>query len=190
MQRLESIKQPLLPMKIIALVLILLPGLGFAEPCADLLNVNMNKLRSSKSVDFCKAYQDKVILAVNTASTCGFTPQFKGLQALYEKYKDRGLVVLGFPSGDFFQEYDNAEETAKVCYVNYGVTFPMFEKSAVSGSDANPFFQKLTTLSDTRPKWNFYKYLVSKNGLSVESFTNFTEPKELESKIEALLNAQ
>ncbi len=177
-------------MKILALALMLLPSLAFAEPCADLLTVKMNKLRSSESVDFCKAYQNKVILAVNTASTCGFTPQFKGLQALYEKYKDQGLVVLGFPSGDFFQEFDDAEETAKVCYANYGVSFPMFEKSAVSGADANPFFQKLTSLSDTRPKWNFYKYLVNKNGLSVESFSNFTTPEELEPKIKALLDSK
>jgi glutathione peroxidase len=175
-------------MKKLLFALILLPSLGFAEPCTDVLNFKMAKLRSSEQIDFCKAYQNKVILAVNTASTCGFTPQFKGLQALYEKYKDQGLVVLGFPSGDFFQEFENAEETAKVCYVNYGVTFPMFAKSAVSGSDANVFFQKLSTLSDTRPKWNFYKYLVDRNGTSVESFSNFTKPEELESKIEALLN--
>ncbi len=174
-------------MKIFTFILILLPSLGFAEPCPDLLNFKMNKLKSSESVDFCKAYQNKVILAVNTASTCGFTPQFEGLQALYEKYKDQGLVVLGFPSGDFYQEFDDAEETAKVCYINYGVTFPMFKKSAVSGSDANLFFKKLARLSDTRPKWNFYKYLVSKSGLSVASFSNFTKPEELESKIQALL---
>lgn len=177
-------------MKILALVLTLIPSLCFADPCTDLLNYKMNKLRSSESVDFCESYQNKVILAVNTASTCGFTPQFKGLQALYEKYKDQGLVVLGFPSGDFFQEFDKAEETAKVCYLNYGVTFPMFEKSAVSGADANGFFKNLSTLSDTRPKWNFYKYLVSRNGKQVESFSNFTKPAELEAKIELLLNAQ
>ena len=175
-------------MKIVTLALILLPSLGFAEPCTDLLNFKMKKLRSSEQVNFCEAFQNKLILAVNTASTCGFTPQFKGLEALYKKYKDQGLVVLGFPSGDFFQEYDNPEETAKVCYVNYGVTFPMFKKSAVSGSDANKFFKKLTALSDTRPKWNFYKYLVKRDGTSVEAFSNFTEPEELDSKIKMLLN--
>ncbi len=177
-------------MKKLGLLLMLLPILAIAEPCADLLNFKMKGLRSAEQVDFCKDYQGKVILAVNTASTCGFTPQFKGLEALYKKYKDKGLVVLGFPSGDFFQEFDTAEETAKVCYVNYGVTFPMFEKSAVRGEDANSFFQKLSSLADTKPKWNFYKFLIGRNGTSVEAFSNFTEPKELESKIEALLDSK
>jgi glutathione peroxidase len=175
--------------KLSFLLFVLLPALVHADPCADLLNFKMKQLRSTEQVDFCKAYQGKIILAVNTASKCGFTPQFKGLEQLYNKYKDRGLVVLGFPSADFFQEFDDSEETAKVCYINYGVTFPMFEKSAVSGSDANAFFQKLSELSETRPKWNFYKYLISRNGLSVEAFSNFTEPKELEAKIETLINS-
>ncbi len=158
-----------------------------AASCPDLLNFNMKKLRSDEQIDFCQAYSGKVILAVNTASTCGFTPQFKGLEALYQKYKDQGLIVLGFPSGDFKQEYDNAEETAKVCYLNYGVTFPMFSKSAVRGEDSNAFFKNLAKLSNTKPKWNFYKYLIAKDGNKVESFSSFTKPAELETKIQALL---
>ena len=113
-----------------------------AEPCSDLLNYKASKLRSSEELDFCQAFQGKVILAVNTASNCGYTPQFKGLEALYQKYKAQGLVVVGFPSNDFNQEFDAAEKTAKVCFINYGVTFPVLEKSAVKGSSANVFFSK------------------------------------------------
>lgn len=158
-----------------------------AETCADILQYKMQRLRSEEVIDFCSAYQGKVILAVNTASTCGFTPQFKGLEALYQQYKDQGLVILGFPSGDFFQEFDDPKKTAEVCYINYGVTFPMFEKSHVSGDKANTFFKNLSALSNTRPKWNFYKYLINRDGTKVESFSNFTKPEELNAQIEALL---
>ena len=100
-------------------------------------------------MDFCQAYQGKVILAVNTASQCGFTPQFKGLEALYQKYKDRNFVILGFPSAEFHQEFADEQKTSEVCYQNYGVTFPMFKASAVRGADANAFFKKLAERSDT-----------------------------------------
>lgn len=163
------------------------PLLAAAAPCPELLQISQQKLRSNESIDFCQNYRGKVILAVNTASRCGFTPQFKGLEALYQKYKDRGLVILGFPSGDFFQEFDDAEETAKVCYVNYGVTFPMFAKSSVRGNNANAFFKKLAEISGTTPKWNFYKYLIAADGQTVEAFSNFTEPAELDTEIETLL---
>ena len=129
-------------------LLMLLLGVFFeasaqAETCPDLLNFTAQKLRASETVDFCQAYQGKVILAVNTASQCGFTPQFKGLEALYQKYKDRNFVILGFPSADFHQEFSDEEKTSQVCYQNYGVTFPMFKASAVRGDDANAFFKKL-----------------------------------------------
>jgi glutathione peroxidase len=159
-----------------------------AEPCSDLLNYKMSKLRSSEELDFCQAFQGKVILAVNTASNCGYTPQFKGLEALYQKYKDRGLVVVGFPSNDFNQEFDAPEKTANVCYINYGVTFPMMEKSAVQGSAANAFFQKLIKATDQAPEWNFYKYLISQDGLSVEAFASNVTPEQLDSKISSLLS--
>jgi glutathione peroxidase len=103
----------------------------------------MCKLRSSEQLDFCQAFQGNVILAVNTASNCGYTPQFKGLEALYQKYKDQGLVVVGFPFNDFNQGFDAPEKTANVCYINYGVTFPILGKSVVKGSSVNTFFQKL-----------------------------------------------
>jgi len=160
-----------------------------AETCPDLLNFTAQKLRSKETVDFCQAYQGKVILAVNTASQCGFTPQFKGLEALYQKFKDRNFVILGFPSADFHQEFTDEQKTSEVCHQNYGVTFPMFKPSAVRGADANAFFKKLAERSDTTPKWNFYKYLIDTQGNVVASFASPTTPedRELNQKIEALL---
>ena len=147
----------------------------------------MSKLRSSEELDFCQAFQGKVILAVNTASNCGYTPQFKGLEALYQKYKDQGLVVVGFPSNDFNQEFDEAEKTAKVCCINYGVSFPMMEKSVVKGSSVNAFFQKLIKVTGQAPEWNFYKYLIGRDGLSIEAFACNVTPEQLDSKISSLL---
>ncbi len=161
-----------------------------AEPCSDLLNYKASKLRSSEELDFCQAFQGKVILAVNTASNCGYTPQFKGLEALYQKYKAQGLVVVGFPSNDFNQEFDAAEKTAKVCFINYGVTFPVLEKSVLKGSSANVFFQKLIKATGQAPEWNFYKYLIARDGSSVEAFSSDVTPEQLDSKISPLLSPQ
>ncbi|MGZ8217112.1 glutathione peroxidase, partial [Methylomagnum sp.] len=163
---------------------------GAAE-CPPLLNHEAKPLRGGEPVRFCDAYRGKVIVAVNTASQCGFTPQFKGLEALYQKYKDRGLVVLGFPSNDFWQEYSDAEKTAKVCYLNYGVTFPMFAASPVKGAGANPFFKQLAEQSGTKPKWNFFKYLIDADGKVVAAYSSLTTPDnaELGQKIEGLLAA-
>lgn len=160
----------------------------WAESCSDLLNYKMTKLRSTEQLDFCKAFQGKVILAVNTASSCAYTPQFKDLETLYQKYKDQGLVVIGFPSNDFNQEFENSAKTAKVCYINYGVTFPMMEKSVIKGSDANVFFQKLIKATGQTPQWNFYKYLISKDGSTVKAFESSVKPEQLDSKILALLS--
>lgn len=178
-------------------ILILLAGMLLfagsavsAEPCSDLLNYKMSKLRTSEQLDFCQAFQGKVILAVNTASNCGYTPQFKGLEALYQKYKDKGLVVVGFPSNEFNQEFDEPEKTAKVCYINYGVTFPMLAKSAVKGAEANAFFKKLIQATGQAPEWNFYKYLISRDGTTVEAFASNVTPEQLDSKINSLLTAK
>ncbi|WP_231499594.1 glutathione peroxidase [Methylomonas sp. 11b] len=161
-----------------------------AETCPELLNYKMTKLRSSEQIDFCQAFHGKVILAVNTASNCGYTPQFKGLEALYQKYKDQGLVVVGFPSNDFNQEFAEAEKTANVCYINYGVTFPMLEKSQVKGTGANGFFQKLIKATGQAPAWNFHKYLIDRSGNSVAAFPSDVTPEQLDSKISALLSAK
>ncbi|MDP3332167.1 MAG: glutathione peroxidase [Methylococcaceae bacterium] len=161
-----------------------------AESCPEILNFKMTKLRSTEQLDFCQSFQGKVVLAVNTASNCGYTPQFAGLEALYQKYKDQGLVIVGFPSNDFNQEFDNSEKTAKVCFINYGVTFPMLEKSAVKGATANGFFKKLTQATGQAPEWNFFKYLISTDGATISAFPSETTPEQLDSKIRSLLNSK
>ena len=118
----------------------------------------------------------KVVLVVNTASFCGFTPQYKSLEELHARYKDQGLVVLGFPSNDFSQEPENNKKIADFCENTYGVKFPMFSKTAVRGSDASPLFKQLTQLTDTAPKWNFYKYMISRDGKQVKSFNSAADP--------------
>jgi glutathione peroxidase len=138
-------------------------------------------------------YKGKVLLIVNTASKCGFTPQYKELQELYEQYRDRGFVVLGFPCNQFgHQEPGTEEEIEQFCQVNYGVTFPMFAKVDVNGENAHPLFQYLKekapgVLGTKAIKWNFTKFLVDRNGNVVARFASQTRPSELKSEIEKLL---
>ncbi|WNC73156.1 glutathione peroxidase [Thalassotalea psychrophila] len=147
-----------------------------ATQCPGFLNHTIRKLNSKQTIDICQKFQGKTFLIVNTASNCGFTPQFKALEALYQEYKDQGLVILGFPSDNFFQEEDLEKDTAKVCFVNYGVTFPMFNTIEVRGSDAHPIFAHLGEQTAS-PYWNFYKYLVSADGKNIQRFNSKTEPK-------------
>jgi len=151
------------------------PTLAAAQECPDILQHDMRKLRSDVSVDLCSQYRGKALLIVNTASACGFTPQFKGLEALYQQYRNQGLAVLGFPSDDFHQEADDEAETAKVCYVNYGVSFDMFAPIHVTGEDAHPLFRQLAA-SQGAPKWNFYKYVVDPDGNVVAAFSSMVKP--------------
>ena len=138
-------------------------------------------------------YQGKVLLIVNTASKCGFTPQYKGLEELYRKYKDRGLVVLGFPCNQFLaQEPGNSEEIGAFCASNFGVSFPMFEKIEVNGPAAHPLYRWLKdarrgVLGTQRIKWNFTKFLLDRKGAPVRRYAPRTEPQKLEKEIEALL---
>jgi glutathione peroxidase len=161
-----------------------------AATCPVFLDHDFHKLRSSGTVNICKAFAGKPLLLVNTASHCGFTPQFKGLEALHEKYRDQGLVVIGFPSNDFNQEAKDEKETAEVCYLNYGVKFTMLAPSAVKGADANPVFRELARQTQ-EPQWNFNKYLVKPDGTVSKYFDSRVTPEspELNAAIAALLAA-
>ncbi|MCW8128621.1 glutathione peroxidase [Microbulbifer halophilus] len=138
-------------------------------------------------------YRGKVLLAVNTASKCGFTPQYKGLEALYEKYRDRGLVVLGFPCNQFGkQEPGSDDEIKEFCELNFGVNFPLFAKLDVNGPDAHPLFVELKEqapglMGTEGIKWNFTKFLIDRDGQVVKRFAPKDKPEELESEIESLL---
>ncbi|WP_427312193.1 glutathione peroxidase [Cupriavidus sp. H39] len=165
-------------------------ALAAAGACPASLNFTFPRLQDDAPQNLCQ-YAGKVVLVVNTASYCGFTPQYEGLEALYAKYGARGLVVLGFPSNDFSQEPGSQKEIADFCYNTYGVKFPMLGKSHVRGSDANPMYALLAKQTGTAPKWNFYKYLIGRDGKVVSSYGSRTAPddKELVAKIEALLGA-
>ena len=157
------------------------------EQGSDSIHALSAKALDGKPVSFADS-KGKVLLIVNTASECGFTGQYAGLEALYSKYKDKGLVVLGFPSNDFRQEPGSGEEIAKFCKVRYGVTFPLFEKGPVSGGSASPVF-KFLSRKHGEPKWNFYKYLVGKNGQVLAQYSSRVSPDsgDLTSAIEAAL---
>jgi glutathione peroxidase len=146
-----------------------------AQACPAALNHTLLRLQDEKPQSLCQ-YEGKVILAVNTASYCGFTKQYKSLEAIYAKYKDQGLVVLGFPSNDFAQEKDNNKEIAEFCENTFGVQFPMFVASSVKGPQANAFFKHLIQQGATPPRWNFYKYLIGRDGKFIDSYNSMTEP--------------
>jgi Glutathione peroxidase len=139
------------------------------------------------------AYEGKTILVVNTASKCGFTPQFEGLEKLYEKYKDKGLVILGFPCNQFAnQEPGDEKSIADGCLLNYGVTFPMFSKIEVNGENAHPIYKYLkkqrSSFWGSRIKWNFTKFLIDANGKPVKRFAPATRPREIDNYLQKYLN--
>jgi glutathione peroxidase len=166
------------------------PAPAAAGACPSTLHYTFPRLQDEKPQPLCQ-YAGKVLLVVNTASYCSFTPQYEGLEALYAKYKDRGLVVLGFPSNDFQQETDDNKKIADFCQNTYGVKFPMFGKTAVRGKDANPFYRELARTTGRAPMWNFHKYLVARDGHVVANYTSLTGPQDaaLLKQIEQQLNA-
>ena len=146
--------------------------------CPELLNRQMPRLQDEKPQALCQ-YAGKVVLVVNTASFCGYTPQYKALEAVSARYADNGLVVLGFPSGDFGnQEYGSNKEIAEFCENTFNVKFPMFSKSSVAAgkADLNPLFADLAKRTGQAPKWNFHKYLISRDGKQVMSFASGVSP--------------
>jgi len=146
------------------------------EACPSILKHTFNRLQDEAPQNLCQ-YAGKVILVANTASYCGFTGQYEGLEALYASYKDKGLVVLGFPSNDFGkQEPGSNKEIADFCFNTYGVKFPMFSKSVVRGAQANPLHTALVKATGQSPGWNFHKYLIDRNGKVLASFASKVEP--------------
>mgnify|MGYP000698734405 CR=1 FL=1 len=171
------------------LALLATPLASADSACAPALDASVRKLHASSELDLCALTAGKLTLVVNTASQCGYTPQFKDLEALYQTYREQGLIVIGFPSDDFRQELNSESDTAEVCYVNYGVTFPMAATSAVKGDNANPVFRALGTATQA-PGWNFNKYLVAADGSFIRHFPAAAEPRggELEAAIRDALN--
>lgn len=167
------------------------PTAAASPACPALLQQTFLRLQDEKPQALCQ-YSGKVLLVVNTASFCGFTGQYKGLEALQTQYKDRGLVVLGFPSNDFSQESGSNQEIAAFCENTFNVKFPMFVKSSVSGRTANPLFTQLISASGTPPRWNFYKYLVGRDGIKVSAFNSMVDPQDprLIRALETLLSAK
>ncbi len=163
----------------------------YASDCPSLLDHKFNRLQDDAPQNLCQ-YSGKVALVINTASYCGYTAQYEGLEKLYAKYKDKGLVVLGFPSNDFSQEPGNNKEIADFCYNTYGVKFPMFAKSSVKGKDMNPLFAALSKASGKSPGWNFHKYLIDKEGKLVANYGSSVSPddKNLVAAIEKALSSK
>jgi len=156
--------------------------------CPAVLKHTFKRLQDEAPQDLCQ-YSGKVVLVVNTASYCGFTKQYKGLEELYAKYAPRGLVVLGFPSNDFKQEDADAKKIADLCYNTYGVKFPMFASTVVTGEAANPLYTELIKATGNQPKWNFNKYLIDRNGKVIEYYPSKVTPEDpaLVGKIEQAL---
>jgi glutathione peroxidase len=161
-----------------------------ADACPPLLNYTFNSLQTGKVESLCQ-FRGKVLLIVNTASYCGYTHQYEGLEALYRKYKDQGLVVLGFPSNDFGgQEPGSNKQIAEFCRLTYGIEFPMFEKASVKSVKTNPLFAELVTRTGQAPQWNFHKYVVDRDGQRITSFGTRVEPdnRELVAILKKLLS--
>ena len=184
----------------VAALTILTLGAGLAVPpqsaadpmraCPPTLDVEKRVLAGETRVNLCREHLGKVVLVVNTASRCAYTPQYEGLEDLYRRYRDRGLVVLGFPSNDFGAQEPGSEQQVKTfCRLTYRVDFPMYEKSHVKQGKADPFFQRLAGLAGEYPRWNFHKYLLDREGRLIGSYPSRVDPSDprLIAAIEQLL---
>jgi glutathione peroxidase len=166
------------------------PGRSAEPACPPILDHKFANLLD-EPISLCR-FRGKVVLMVNTASECGYTPQYDGLEKLYRRYRDKGFVVLGFPANDFGgQEPGSNQQIAQFCQVNYGITFPVFAKTAVVGSNANPLYRQLASRTGQPPKWNFHKYLIDRSGRQISAFESAVEPedRQLTAQIEKLLAA-
>jgi glutathione peroxidase len=162
-----------------SLFLLILMAASMAATAAkgDLLDHSYRPLAGKVQVNLGKAYAGQVLLVVNTASKCGFTPQFEALEGLHTRYKPRGFAVLGFPSGDFMdQEYADEKQIQEFCTLTYGVKFPMFQKVKVSGKEATPLYRGLAEAAGEAPKWNFHKYVIGRDGKVAASFGSRVKP--------------
>lgn len=160
-------------------ILLFCIGINTAQAaCSGLLNYQFTTLQG-EHMDLCD-YQDKPILVVNTASKCGFTPQFEELEAMHERYKDKGLLIVGFPSNDFKQELASNKEIGDFCKRTYAVKFPMATKSSVVGADANVFYKRLAAATNEPPMWNFYKYLILPGTEKIYVYSSDDEPNSHE----------
>ncbi len=174
-----------------ALMALTVPSFAAEAPCPPILDHKFSNLLD-EPISLCQQ-RGKVVLIVNTASECGYTPQYDGLEKLYRRYRDRGFVVLGFPANDFgAQEPGSNKEIAQFCQINYGITFPVFAKSTVVGAKANALYKELATKTGQAPQWNFHKYLIDRTGQQITAFESAVEPEDrrLISLIEKLLAAR
>lgn len=163
---------------VVASLLMISSQHALAANCPETLNVSKKRLAEDSVVNLCQAYQGKVVLIVNTASKCGYTYQYEGLESLYRKYKDRGLVVLGFPSNNFAdQEPGTEKQIQRFCRQTYSIQFPMFEKTDVAKGTKDPLYRTLAKHAGEYPQWNFHKYLLDRNGKLIASFPSRSEPE-------------
>jgi glutathione peroxidase len=189
---LKSVRRRGCARTLMGLAALALAPAGFAAPqtnaCPATLDFRAPRLQDDAPQELCR-FAGKVILVVNTASYCGYTPQYEGLEKLHARYAARGFTVLGFPSNDFQQEANDSKEIAALCFDTYGVRFPMFAPSAVTGPAANPFHATLASASGQAPRWNFHKYLLDRQGRVVATFPSAVEPLDprLTARIEQLL---
>jgi glutathione peroxidase len=164
------------------------PSIAAESPCPSILDQKLANLLD-EPVSLCH-FGGKVLLIVNTASECGYTPQYEGLEKLYRRYRDQGFAILGFPANDFGgQEPGSNKEIAQFCRLNYGVTFPMFAKTSVAGANANPLYRALAARTGRPPRWNFHKYLLNRAGQPVAVFESAVEPEDrrVTAQVEKLL---